>query len=304
LSYQNTPNLNNFKFTGKESLQGTGYTDFGARWYDNIVPRFITIDPLAEKWNMVSPYSYALNNPIRFIDPDGRDIWIGYGDGQRARYDNGRLYNEDGSKYKGKDSFVSTVVGNLNKINSTDIGKSVLGTLSKSENDFTFTNTSATTKDGQTVQGMSFAADEKGGGEIHAGFLTSDMGKQSSQEGKNVESLAHELFHGYQNENGEKGATINKEVGAYLFGRAVSLNLGYGIDSFGTFTKEGQTYEKSMSSMVFANGFNQSVYNSAVDSFKGGSVANNGSGGQIYRNFSVIPNQTNPVIKRFFPLLR
>ncbi|WP_026995296.1 RHS repeat domain-containing protein [Flectobacillus major] len=71
LSFRSTSNLNNFKFTGKESLQGTGYIDFGARWYDNIVPRFITIDPLAEKMRRWSPYNYAFDNPLRFIDPDG-----------------------------------------------------------------------------------------------------------------------------------------------------------------------------------------------------------------------------------------
>jgi RHS repeat-associated protein len=73
LSYQNTSNLNNFKFTGKESLQGTGYTDFGARWYDNIVPRFITVDALAEKNHFESSYVYVHNNPLKYIDPDGRD---------------------------------------------------------------------------------------------------------------------------------------------------------------------------------------------------------------------------------------
>jgi RHS repeat-associated protein len=79
LSYRNTPNLDNHKYTGKENLQGTGYTDFGARWYDNLVPRFVSIDPLAEKWHSYSTYSYTINNPVRFIDPDGRDI-INYKD--------------------------------------------------------------------------------------------------------------------------------------------------------------------------------------------------------------------------------
>jgi RHS repeat-associated protein len=60
-----------FKFTGKEDLPETGYTDFGARLYDKFVPRFTTIDPLAEISRRFSPYTYSNDNPIRFTDPDG-----------------------------------------------------------------------------------------------------------------------------------------------------------------------------------------------------------------------------------------
>ncbi len=71
LSYRNTPKLDNFKFTDKENLPETGYTDFGARLYDNLVPRFISVDPLSEISRRFSPYTYANNNPQIFIDPDG-----------------------------------------------------------------------------------------------------------------------------------------------------------------------------------------------------------------------------------------
>ncbi|MDZ7897950.1 MAG: hypothetical protein U5N85_07975 [Arcicella sp.] len=53
-------------------MPGTGYTDFGARWYDNAVPGFTRLIPLCETSRRFQwPFTYGNNNPIRFIDPDG-----------------------------------------------------------------------------------------------------------------------------------------------------------------------------------------------------------------------------------------
>ena len=66
-----------FKFTGKERDSETGYSYFGARYYDSELSLWLSVDPLSDERPSLSPYNYASWNPVMRIDPTGMlDDWV------------------------------------------------------------------------------------------------------------------------------------------------------------------------------------------------------------------------------------
>lgn len=62
-----------FVFTGKERDEETGYGYFGARYMDHeLTTMWLSVDPMADKYPNSSPYNYCMWNPVKLVDPDGR----------------------------------------------------------------------------------------------------------------------------------------------------------------------------------------------------------------------------------------
>ena len=90
------PDLQPYKYNGKEfeTMHGRNAYDYGARFYDPLLPTWDRMDPLCEKYYHISPYAYCANDPVNAVDLDGRDVLIWYKDKQG----NDQVYRFNGTQ--------------------------------------------------------------------------------------------------------------------------------------------------------------------------------------------------------------
>ena len=129
-----------YGFNGKEKVdEVTGQSgrdyDFGDRVYDADLGRWWSIDPLQTKYPALSPYNFVGNSPIRFIDPDGKEIVDSKGHAVNVKFDDkGKVSTSEtefakGTSQKVKDAFFKNSAPVLEVLNSTSVGKKNLDYL-------------------------------------------------------------------------------------------------------------------------------------------------------------------------------
>ena len=73
MNLPSTFTFNGMLKTNEIAGEGNSY-DFGARMHDGRLGRWLSLDPCEMKFPSLSPYNFAANNPIYYVDKDGRII--------------------------------------------------------------------------------------------------------------------------------------------------------------------------------------------------------------------------------------
>jgi len=162
--------------------------------------RWISVDPLAAKYPSVSPYVYTLNNPLKYIDPDGEKVEYAAGNATKASILAG-TYNPRANNSKLDKNFKSTMDKSVKEIISTSAGNKLLGGLENA-------------KDASGNDVMTFIVENNAGETFHAtidatthivsidpsvhhNVLLKDLstGKTQTEPASTTRILSHELGH-------------------------------------------------------------------------------------------------------------
>ena len=174
--------------TGKDlfDLQGAGWYDNHARYYDCLLGRFTSQDPLAEKYPGLNPYNHCANNPLKFIDPDGQKVRI--------------------------NNYYNNAVSNYAQIAATQMGNNMLSYLENQVETYSLNSTFLRSSSSYNPQNRTIS------------YVGSPWFKKVPYDGGYLNSMVamgHELFHAYDHASGLFNKdNVNKN---YLEPRAVSF---------------------------------------------------------------------------------
>lgn len=203
-----------YKYNGKEFQDelSLNWYDYQARNYDPAIGRWISVDPLAEKYPGISPYAYCANNPIYYIDPDGREIVIPTslkGSERRQIMRNlGKLTNDKLSY----DKSTGQVTIGKQRTGSKAKGTELISRVINSSNTMTITvgakgsgNSESDVNSANAINGVGSDVNVSFDPTSNPDILTVDpkTGNVSGKKRPNQIGLGHEIIHGERSMRGE-----------------------------------------------------------------------------------------------------
>ena len=199
---------NRHRFSGKEeqAFLNLPYLDFGARMYNPDWGRWFTPDPLAHKYYAWSTYCYCINNPVKYIDPNGLDLQLA---GMKEEQEMLLAMLQRLTNYKlilhQNGTVTHSIVKTENKDSAYHTGNTLLEQLCDQSTDAKTTTISITDKKSSTYpvdenayNGVGSDAEIRFNPNENPSLITqNETSKQVQQEGRPAHiGLAHELIHG------------------------------------------------------------------------------------------------------------
>ena len=177
-------------FSAKERDSETGFSYFGSRYYSSDLSIWLSVDPMSDKYPSLSPYVYCADNPVKLVDPNGEAWDI-----------DGYIYNPGENCPDNVSNSTRDKWNTMNEIYKTENGKTVIEALNG--DDCLYCISSDINSDGTGC------------------FSHEDKTIYLNGNDRNVGTLAHEMFHAYQDYNDRFEPSIFNEVEANLFSFSV-----------------------------------------------------------------------------------
>ena len=239
-----------------------------ARYHNSALSIWLSVDPMSDKYPSTSPYTYCANNPVKLVDPNGKEIWIdGY------RYVPGQNCPE------GVDVNTQQKWNSLNTIYGKKNGQIVIDEISSSDYQLCISS---------EINTKSTGSHERGDDESGTIYLNGHN--------NDIVTLSHELFHGYQHMNGQSGHTLFNEIEATLFSFSITGDINTLLCTKDC--PEKSQYNNSILALCYGDSYNQSDFDFVHDLFTVCSPAN---WKKSYNTYSTIYPDCS-LISRFYPL--